>query len=122
MEFRTSLSHTNAVPVNTEIEPQISTQLVACFVKSPGRRESLQFFPRCSSCGKVLFNVGESNVAVVDHGNKDSARSQRIGDRRITVLGTAGVFCWECDREAKSHNVPWVNSAAVFLGFDGGLR
>lgn len=99
---------------STEVKPQIqSTELVACFVKSPGRRETLRFLPRCSGCGKILFNIEEANCAAVAD---TPTNPQRVGVHEVTLIGPAEILCWPCD--SKKNHVPWANALGTFRSLD----
>jgi hypothetical protein len=93
------------------------TELVAFFVKSKGRREKLVFLPKCAECGKVLFSVAQANVAVIDNSDGTLGRPRREGNATFREVGSAHLFCWECD--GKQHgNVPWQNALGTFRGLD----
>jgi hypothetical protein len=93
------------------------TELVAFFVKSKGRREELRFLPKCAGCRKVIFDVAQANVAVIDNVGA-LGRPRSVGDAIFCEVGSARLFCWDCDREQPTHNIPWLNALSIFRGLD----
>jgi hypothetical protein len=92
------------------------TEFVAFYVKSRGRREQLRFLPKCAECGKVLFDVAQANIAVIDD-DGTLGRPKREGGATFREIGSARLFCWGCDRE-QSGAVPWLNALSTFRGLD----
>jgi hypothetical protein len=93
-------------------------QLVPIYVRNKkSGRDQLRFFPLCSDCGKVLFNIAEANLAVVDGGKHKLERLGVYGDLEIfRQTGRALAFCWECDR--KKNRIPWQNALGTFRELD----
>jgi hypothetical protein len=94
-----------------ELKP---VEFVAVLFRPKGRRrEEFHFLPRCSGCGKIIFDVAEANFCVVEGSLR---RLKRTGYEGTEVTNRAALFCWECDRE-HSH-VPWLNALAVLRALD----
>jgi hypothetical protein len=94
--------------------------LVALYIKNKKTGcDHMRFFPKCSDCGKILFNIAEANLAVVDGGARRLKRIGTYGDLEISCqTGQALVFCWECDAKQEQNNVPWQNALGTFRGLD----
>jgi hypothetical protein len=93
----------------------------AAFIVKPKRtgREELRFLPICGDCRKVICNVSEANLAVLNLGAV--GKFKRIGTSdEFEILrdgGPAALLCWSCDRE-RGNNIPWQNALATFRGLD----
>jgi hypothetical protein len=101
------------IPHNPVKKSESSIQFVAALVRSPGRRETMRFFPKCSACGRTIFKLDEANLAAVEDAPE---REERIGTHRVKVLGPAGIYCWPCDR--KQNLIPWANALSTFRAID----
>jgi hypothetical protein len=91
------------------------------FKRKKTGREELRFFPRCSDCGAIQFDVAKANLAVVAG---SPSRLKRIGThegaevfRQMGRPCRASLFCWKCDSK-KHGNVPWLNALSAFRGLD----
>jgi hypothetical protein len=95
-------------------------EFVPVFVKlKKSSREQLRFLPRCGRCSKILFDVSEANLVVVEG---DAVRLTRIAPNQCTkisrLVGRAFIFCWSCDGELMGTRVPWQNALGTFRGLD----
>lgn len=93
-------------------------EIVPIIIKSKKTgRDQLRFFPRCCDCGKILLNIAEANLAVVDGGKHKLKRLGIRGDLEISrQSGHAVVLCWDCDK--KVNRIPWQNALGTFRGVD----
>jgi hypothetical protein len=93
----------------------------AAFIVKPKRtgREELRFLPICGDCRKVICNVSEANLAVLDFGAV--GKLKRIGTKgEFEILREgepAALLCWSCDQK-RGNNIPWQNALATFRGLD----
>lgn len=90
-----------------------SVEFVPIYVKTKRTgREELRFLPKCCDCGKVILNIAEANLAVVE------GDPQKIARKSTTVreAGRALLFCWDCDK--KYNFVPWQSALATFRALD----
>ena len=93
----------------------IPTELIAVLVKPESGREELRFVPTCRGCGKPVLDFTAANVAVVGGTSEPPSPLGTFNGARVSRLdGRAFVFCWNCDREQDTDNVPWQNAAATF--------
>ena len=92
------------------------TEFVAFYVKSKGRREQLRFLPKCAGCRRVIFDVAQANVAVIDN-DGTLGRPKCEGDATFREIGSARLFCWKCDSKQRG-KVPWLNAVSTFRGLD----
>lgn len=99
-----------------------SVEIVPIVVRSKKtRRDQLRFFPRCCDCGKILLDISEANIAVVDGGLGKLKRIGTHGDFEISRhSGRAVVLCWNCDK--KVNRIPWQNALGTFRGLDEAQR
>lgn len=95
-----------------------SVELVPIITKSKTTgRDQMRFFPRCCDCGKILFNISEANLAVVDGRKYKLKRLGTYGDLEISSqTGRAVVLCWKCDK--KVNRIPWQNALGTFRALD----
>jgi hypothetical protein len=105
--------------MTTSQEPRPLEFVPVYFKFKRNGRERLYFLPKCSVCGKVIVNIEESNIAVIEG---KPCRLKRIGTHGDAQLfresGRAFLFCWECDGKQEKNNVPWQNALATFRGLD----
>jgi hypothetical protein len=93
----------------------------AAFIVKPKRtgREELRFLPVCGDCQKVICDVSEANLAVLDFGAV--GKLKRIGSSdEFEILregGRAALLCWPCDRK-RGNSVPWLNALSALRGLD----
>jgi hypothetical protein len=104
--------------IPTEAPPL--AQFAAFIVKTErNSKEQLRFLPICGDCQKVIRDVSEANLAVLDFAAV--GKLKRIGKSdEFEILregGPAAVLCWDCDRKS-GRNVPWANALATFRGLD----
>ena len=93
-------------------------EFVPVYIKNK-RRDELRFLPKCCDCGKVIFNIAEANIAVVEG---DPRQIGRVTGESTTVreAGRALLFCWDCDK--KYNLVPWQSALATFRALDEAQR
>jgi hypothetical protein len=115
--------------IPTEAPPV--AQFAAFFVKTERNgKEQLRFLPICGHCQKVIRDISEANLAVLDLGAV--GKLKRIGTKgEFKILrdgGPAALLCWDCDRK-RGNNIPWQHHPStqqraddtrdLHQGFDG---
>jgi hypothetical protein len=108
--------------IPTEAPP--IAQFAAFIVKTTRNgKEQLRFLPVCGDCQKVIRDISEANLAVLDLGAV--GKLKRIGTKgEFKILregGRAALLCWPCDRK-RGNAIPWQNALATFRGLDEAQR
>src|ERR1700730_8116879 len=104
--------------IPTEAHPLAQFAAFTVTLKRTGR-EQLRFLPVCGDCQKVILDISQANLAVLDFGAV--GKLKRIGTSdEFEILrdgGPAALLCWPCDRK-RGNNIPWQNALATFRGLD----